>query len=178
MACASQCAQGELERKADLVVHVVGAAQHETPGCPAWEELLHLMPALRTLHVAFVGPAVEVVVQDPQDARVRGSVCREGGLETPRATRGGREGREQQRGGGRHLLRCGQQQGRTAGCCQSGRQQLALVSVQSALRATPAGQGQEALPAARTEPSSLLLCGQPGCCGVCACFPAGINPCR
>ncbi|ORY15315.1 hypothetical protein BCR34DRAFT_183767 [Clohesyomyces aquaticus] len=42
-----------------LNLHIIGAAGAEFSSAPAFEELLHLLPSLKALHISFVGPNVE-----------------------------------------------------------------------------------------------------------------------
>ena len=54
-------------RALDLEVHVVGAEPGaEYPPSSAWEEVQHLLPAVRELRVAFVGPGVPLSDEEPQ----------------------------------------------------------------------------------------------------------------
>ena len=49
-------------KRTSLVVHIVGASIYEIIGIIKWEYLAHRLPALKDLHLVFVGPEL-----DPED---------------------------------------------------------------------------------------------------------------
>ncbi|KXS22405.1 hypothetical protein M427DRAFT_130095 [Gonapodya prolifera JEL478] len=57
--------QDKVGQLTDLTVEVVGAESTELVIRLAFEELLHLLPRLRTLHVRFIGPEISHVVNLP-----------------------------------------------------------------------------------------------------------------
>eukprot|EP00798_Chlamydomonas_sp_ICE-L_P022276 gene22276-29351_t len=54
----------DLGRMTDINVHVIGAGLYEVPADAVWEELFHLLPSLRKLHVAFIGPEVGDIIKE------------------------------------------------------------------------------------------------------------------
>eukprot|EP01135_Chromosphaera_perkinsii_P003358 Nk52_evm4s241 gene=Nk52_evmTU4s241 len=47
-------------KQKDLVIHVVGAADYETPLTRHWEEIFHSIPELKSLSMAFIGPDITI----------------------------------------------------------------------------------------------------------------------
>jgi splicing suppressor protein 51 len=55
-----------------LTIHVVGASSNlEFPPGPVWEEILHVLPHCKTMHVSFIGPELEFSA-DGTDSMNRG----------------------------------------------------------------------------------------------------------
>lgn len=58
--------------KESLTIHVVGAGAFEYRGRAFWEELLHVMPQLKTINVALMGPEMADIVRGESDGHSDG----------------------------------------------------------------------------------------------------------
>jgi hypothetical protein len=53
-----------------LNIHVLGASAYEVLPDPSWEELLHLLPPVLLLRVAFVGPELGGLLEQEEQHKV------------------------------------------------------------------------------------------------------------
>jgi hypothetical protein len=52
----------------ELTIHVVGASPNlELPTSYVWEEILHVLPKCKTLHISFIGPDIDIAAGMEED---------------------------------------------------------------------------------------------------------------
>jgi splicing suppressor protein 51 len=59
----------DLSTRQSLSISLIGAGGMETAGLWVFEELLHLLPALQTLNLMFIGPANKISPSDSSDGK-------------------------------------------------------------------------------------------------------------
>ncbi|MEW5308793.1 MAG: hypothetical protein WDW38_000724 [Sanguina aurantia] len=65
----------ELSSMSGLTLHILGASGFEVAADAVYEELLHLLPGLRKLHVAFIGPELGDIMTEDSHQHTQEPIC-------------------------------------------------------------------------------------------------------